>query len=101
MPRGLRSLSRNPPVSTLVVKQLLKLGYEVAVESGAGAAANYSDQSYTDADAEILNDTAQLWASSDIILKGCASEHHPELDVHECSLLKAGKYPAVSIQRSK
>ncbi|KKF00731.1 Re/Si-specific NAD(P)(+) transhydrogenase subunit alpha [Mycolicibacterium obuense] len=46
------------------VGQLLKLGYEVAVESGAGAAASFSDAAYTEAGATI----GDPWAG-DIILK--------------------------------
>ena len=36
-----------------VTKQLIKLGFEVSVESGAGAGSNFSDSSYTDAGATI------------------------------------------------
>ena len=46
------------------VAQLLKLGYEVAVESGAGAAASFSDAAYTEAGATI----GDPWAA-DIVLK--------------------------------
>ncbi|MBX7449108.1 Re/Si-specific NAD(P)(+) transhydrogenase subunit alpha [Mycolicibacterium sp. 3033] len=46
------------------VGQLLKLGYEVAVESGAGAAASFSDAAYTEAGATI----GDPW-SGDIVLK--------------------------------
>ena len=50
------------------VKKLCALEFSVSVEQSAGVAANFSDQSYTDADAEISNDT-ELWISSDILLK--------------------------------
>ena len=46
-----------------VVKWLQKLGYTVAVESDAGVSANFSDDAYRDADAEIVNDTKALWES--------------------------------------
>ena len=35
------------------MKKLLKAGFEVVVESGAGKEANYSDEAYTDAGASI------------------------------------------------
>jgi NAD(P) transhydrogenase subunit alpha len=52
-----------------VVEKLIKLGFGVAVESGAGDAANISDDTYRAAGAEIVADAARLWSSSDIIFK--------------------------------
>ena len=52
-----------------VVEKLIKLGFSVAVESGAGDAANCSDDTYRAAGAEIAADTVQLWAKSDIVFK--------------------------------
>ncbi len=52
-----------------VVEKLVKLGFKVAVESGAGEAANFSDDAYRAAGAEIVSDASSLWARSDIIFK--------------------------------
>ncbi|MDP1609873.1 MAG: Re/Si-specific NAD(P)(+) transhydrogenase subunit alpha [Sulfuritalea sp.] len=52
-----------------VVEKLIKLGFAVAVESGAGDAANCSDDTYRTAGAEIIQGAAQLWAASDIVFK--------------------------------
>jgi NAD(P) transhydrogenase subunit alpha len=52
-----------------VVEKLIKLGFQVAVESGAGDAANFSDEAYRAAGAEIVNGAAALWAGSDIVFK--------------------------------
>ena len=52
-----------------VVEKLVKLGFKVAVQSGAGDAANFSDDAYRAAGAEIVADAAQLWANSDIVFK--------------------------------
>ncbi|MDD4912307.1 MAG: Re/Si-specific NAD(P)(+) transhydrogenase subunit alpha [Sideroxydans sp.] len=52
-----------------VVEKLIKLGFKVAVESGAGDAANCSDDAYRAAGAEIIAGATQLWASSDIVFK--------------------------------
>ncbi|MFF2650694.1 Re/Si-specific NAD(P)(+) transhydrogenase subunit alpha [Streptomyces sp. NPDC058045] len=46
------------------VRQLLGLGYEIAVESGAGEASGFTDQAYTDAGAEI----GKAW-DADVVLK--------------------------------
>jgi len=52
-----------------VVEKLIKLGFKVAVESGAGDAANCSDDSYRAAGAQIADSAAKLWAQSDIVFK--------------------------------
>ncbi|WP_301102066.1 Re/Si-specific NAD(P)(+) transhydrogenase subunit alpha [Propionivibrio sp.] len=52
-----------------VVEKLIKLGFKVAVESGAGDAANFGDDVYRTAGAEIIGDAATLWATSDIVFK--------------------------------
>jgi H+-translocating NAD(P) transhydrogenase subunit alpha len=52
-----------------VVEKLIKLGFKVAVESGAGDAANCSDETYSAAGAQIIAGAANLWAASDIVFK--------------------------------
>jgi len=52
-----------------VVEKLIKLGFSVAVESGAGDAANCSDDAYRAAGAEIIAGAAGLWAESDVVFK--------------------------------
>ncbi|MEQ1590053.1 MAG: Re/Si-specific NAD(P)(+) transhydrogenase subunit alpha [Gallionella sp.] len=52
-----------------VVEKLTKLGFKVAVESGAGEGANCSDDAYRAAGAEIMVGAAKLWAASDIVFK--------------------------------
>ena len=52
-----------------VVEKLVKLGFSVAVESGAGDAANCSDDSYRAVGAQVIEGTAKLWAMSDIVFK--------------------------------
>ncbi|MFD0911409.1 Re/Si-specific NAD(P)(+) transhydrogenase subunit alpha [Ruegeria arenilitoris] len=49
--------------------QLQKLGYECAIEKGAGAAAGFSDEAYEAVGVEIVKTAASLWKSSDIIAK--------------------------------
>ncbi|CAB1369990.1 Re/Si-specific NAD(P)(+) transhydrogenase subunit alpha [Denitratisoma oestradiolicum] len=52
-----------------VVEKLIKLGFAVAVESGAGDAANFDDDSYRAVGAQIITGAAELWAKSDIVFK--------------------------------
>ena len=52
-----------------VVEKLTKLGFKVAIESGAGDLANFSDDTYRAAGAEVVESAAALWAASDIVFK--------------------------------
>ncbi len=52
-----------------VVEKLIKLGFRVAVESGAGDAAQISDEAYRAAGAEIVADRDRLWSMSAIVFK--------------------------------
>lgn len=52
-----------------VVEKLIKLGFSVSVESGAGDEANFSDDTYRAAGAQIVQGAANLWSSSDIVFK--------------------------------
>jgi H+-translocating NAD(P) transhydrogenase subunit alpha len=52
-----------------VVEKLIKLGFTVCIESGAGAAANFTDQAYAAAGAHIVTGTADLMARADILFK--------------------------------
>jgi H+-translocating NAD(P) transhydrogenase subunit alpha len=52
-----------------VVEKLIKLGFGVHVETGAGAAANFDDAAYEAAGARIAASAAELYAGSDLIFK--------------------------------
>ncbi len=67
-----------------VVEKLIKLGFAVAVESGAGEGANFSDDAYAAAGASIAPSAAELWAKADIVFKVRA----PSTD--EVALMKEG-----------
>ena len=49
-----------------VVEKLVKLGFRVAVESGAGEAANFSDDAYRAAGAEVVT---EVWDKADVVFK--------------------------------
>ena len=52
-----------------VVEKLVKLGFTVAVQGGAGDAANFPDDAYRAAGAQVVPDAATLWGSCDIVFK--------------------------------
>ncbi len=52
-----------------VVEKLIKLGFSVAVESGAGLGANFDDDAYRASGAQVVASAAELWSLSDIVFK--------------------------------
>ena len=52
-----------------VVDKLIKLGFSVAVQSGAGDAANFADDTYRAAGASVLPSAAEVCAQADIVFK--------------------------------
>src|SRR5688572_25712501 len=52
-----------------VVGRLIKLGFRVVVQSGAGDAANFDDDAYRAAGASVAGSAAEVWAGADIVFK--------------------------------
>jgi NAD(P) transhydrogenase subunit alpha len=52
-----------------VVEKLVKLGFGVIVESGAGLGANFDDDAFRAAGARIASGTADLYAAADVVFK--------------------------------
>ena len=77
---GEKRVATTPDVAT----QLMKLGYEVAIESGAGAMANFADAAYEAAGCTILS-VDEIWDQSDIVMKVRGPEGH------EADKLKSGQ----------
>ncbi len=73
-----------------VVAALRKLGLEVSVESGAGAAAFFADDDYAKAGATIAADAAQLYGGADIVLKIHRPQENKTLGKHEADMMRPG-----------
>ena len=67
---GEKRVATTPDVAT----QLMKLGFDVSVESGAGEGSNFSDSAYSDVGDDIVESASELWSKSDIVLKVRAPE---------------------------
>ncbi len=85
VPRELFPLEKRVATVPEAVEKLIKLGFKVAVESGAGDAAHCSDNAYLAAGAEVLPTAAALWAQSDIVFKVRAPS------TEEVALMHAGQ----------
>lgn len=51
------------------VEKLIKLGFQVCIEAGAGVQANISDEDYRHSGAEVLGAAAEVWRQADIVFK--------------------------------
>ena len=71
------------------VKKLLKMGFEVCVEAGAGSLANYPDGSFEAAGASIAPDADTVWSSSDLICKINPPQERAD-GTHEADSLRDG-----------
>lgn len=74
------------------VAQLIKLGFAVAVESGAGEFASITDEMYANAGADVV-DTSEVW-QSDIIYKLNAPNDEEISRIKEGATLVSFLYPA-------
>jgi NAD(P) transhydrogenase subunit alpha len=76
-----------------VVEKLIKLGFIVQVESGAGDAANFSDDAYRAAGAEVVGD---VWGNADVLFKVRAPSADEIGKMREGATLVSFVWPAQS-----
>ncbi|MBW4661943.1 MAG: Re/Si-specific NAD(P)(+) transhydrogenase subunit alpha [Drouetiella hepatica Uher 2000/2452] len=71
------------------VSRLVKQGFEVVVEAGAGEQSSFADADYEAAGATIVSETADLWHQADILLKVKPPQQRDD-GQHEVNLLREG-----------
>ena len=100
VPKEIEEGEKRVALTPDVAAQIQELGFTVAIESKAGEAANFSDETYSQAGVEVIEDPRELWTSSDIILKVHPPRQHPELGIYGIEWLGKGQtlisflYPA-------
>ncbi len=70
------------------VEKFKKLGFDVIVETKAGAGAFADDEGYRRAGAEIATDAAEVFSKSDVILKVKEPLFNDQFNKHEIDMLK-------------
>lgn len=90
VPKEIHPGERRVAATPQTILRLKKLGFDVAVEAGAGEQIHCSDPEYAEAGAAVIGDTSDLWASSDVIIKVRPPEENKELGKHEADLLRMG-----------
>ena len=87
IPKEIRPGERRVAGTPESVSRLIKLGFDVVVESGAGSASSFRDQDYERAGAKVEPDVQLVWGGADLVLKVQPPEMHPRLNLHEADLL--------------
>ncbi|HAK93597.1 MAG TPA: NAD(P)(+) transhydrogenase (Re/Si-specific) subunit alpha [Planctomycetes bacterium] len=72
------------------VEKLVRLGYEVLVEAGAGAGIYEGDEQYRKAGAAVTADAAQVFERADLVLKVKQPGFNETLGRHEVAMMREG-----------
>lgn len=92
IPREIHPGERRVAASPEAVQKLRKLGFDVYIEARAGEGARFNDDAYRAAGATVIEDTAALWTTCDLIIKVRPPERNATLDRHELELIpESGK----------
>ncbi|OWK02270.1 NNT, partial [Cervus elaphus hippelaphus] len=86
VPKEIFQNEKRVALSPAGVQALVKQGFNVVVESGAGEASKFSDDHYRAAGAQIQGTKEVL--ASDLVVKVRAPMLNPTLGIHEADLLK-------------
>ena len=74
-----------------VIPSLLKAGFEVVVESGAGAGAGYPDAEYAGKGGKILPERAEVFKAADVVLQVLCHGSNDVTGKEDLPLLRAGQ----------
>jgi len=69
IPKEIHQGEKRVATTPEAAEKIIKMGFEVSVESGAGKAANISDEAYKEAGVKIVKTSKTLWKNADIIMK--------------------------------
>ncbi|MFT5503269.1 MAG: NAD(P) transhydrogenase subunit alpha [Gammaproteobacteria bacterium] len=92
VPREIHAGEKRVATTPDVVEKLIKSGFEVIVEAGAGVGASYSDKAFEQAGASIGKTVQATLSNADIVIKVRPPELNFELEQHEIELMPEGCY---------
>lgn len=92
VPKEIYAGERRVATTPEAAEKIIKLGFAVFVETGAGEAANISDEAYREAGVTIIDSAKALWEVADIVMKVRAPQSYPQLGVDELEMLKPGQH---------
>jgi len=85
VPKEIKTLEHRVGLVPSSVKEFVRNGHEVLVETNAGEAINFTDKDYQEAGAKIAKTAAEVFEKAEMIIK----VKEPQL--HECEMLREGQ----------
>jgi len=85
VPKEIKTLEHRVGLVPSSVQELASRGHEVLVESGAGKAIDFSDDTYKEAGAKVVASAAEIFDKAELIIK----VKEPQLE--ECAMLSEGQ----------
>ncbi len=93
VPKESKAGERRVAATPRTVEQIIKLGYQISIESGAGAQASFEDAAYAAAGADVVGD--EVW-SADLIFKINAPTAEEVARLHEGQVIASLLAPALN-----
>tara|TARA_B100000212_G_scaffold36641_1_gene23677 strand:+ start:3423 stop:4580 length:1158 start_codon:yes stop_codon:yes gene_type:complete len=90
VPKEILKNEKRVAVIPSTVKEYIKKGIEVIIETNAGAGSFISDNEYESAGAKIIDDVKELFSKSDLILKVNSPLMNENIGIHESEMIKNG-----------
>lgn len=82
VPKEYSKLEKRVAIVPKTVKRLIKLGFKVYVEEGAGEAAGFTDSVFKRCGA-VMKDTKSLWGEAEVLIKVRLPTYNPKLEQEE------------------
>jgi NAD(P) transhydrogenase subunit alpha len=93
VPKESKAGERRVAATPKTVEQIIKLGYQISIESGAGAQASFDDAAYAAAGADVVGD--EVW-NADILFKINAPTPEEVQRLHEGQVIASLLAPALN-----
>lgn len=86
IPRETYPLEKRVAATPESVSKLVKPGFTVLIESGAGQASHFNDADYEAAGAVVVKGGEEVWSKSDIVMKVCRNKSSVCIDLYGRSI---------------
>jgi NAD(P) transhydrogenase subunit alpha len=91
VPKEIYPGERRVALTPTVLPLLTKAGFEIAIETGAGAAAGYPDTQYQEKGAKVLPDRASMFGQADIIVQVLSHGANDKNGASDLGLMRRGQ----------
>lgn len=92
VPKEIMKDEKRVAVTPDTVKKFVNDGATILVQRGCGLGANFMDDEYRQAGATIIDDVAEIYKQSDVILKVKEPIFNVEKNMHEIDMMNRGQY---------